>query len=162
MRTVVSSKELANNGIGVEDSLSIGGSPSRSLFAFWAVVFGLHSCCYCLAQINPPSPTFSTSDILNAASGLPDSYSPYGLISIHGSNLSLQTVSIDFDNRTEVPVVIANGGTRVWIRNMPVGLLYVLPDQVVCLLPADLAIGAASIFVTVASLVSRASQILLR
>lgn len=107
------------------------------------------------AQVNPPLPTFSADSILNSASGLPDSYSPYGLITIHGSNLALGTSSVNFENAGSLPVALASGSTRVLIRNRQAGLLYVAPDQIVALPPPDLPVGAGQIVVLVSSLASR-------
>lgn len=115
-----------------------------------------------LAQLNPPSPTFTADSILNAASGLPDSYSPYSLLTIHGANLALNTTSLNFDGLREVPVALTQGGTRVLIRSRTAGMLYAAPDQIVALVPPDLPLGPAQIVVMVAAMASRPVTITVR
>lgn len=103
-----------------------------------AMVAFFATACHSYAQTRDPAPpTYSAATILNAASGVPDSYAPYGLISIHGENLSSITASIDFENAQEVPVIYGSSGTRVWFRNQPLGLLYVSPTEIVALMPPD-------------------------
>jgi uncharacterized protein (TIGR03437 family) len=103
-----------------------------AMVAFFATV------CQSYAQTRDPAPpTYSAATILNAASGVPDSYAPYSLISIHGENLSSITASIDFEAAQEVPVIYGSSGTRVWFRNQPLGLLYVSATEIVALFPPD-------------------------
>lgn len=112
-----------------------------------------------MAQLNPPAPVFTADTILNAATGHSDSFSPYSLLTIHGSNLALNTTSLSFDELREVPIALTQVGTRVLIRGRTAGMLYAAPDQVVALIPADLPLGPAQVLVTVAAMVSRPAMI---
>jgi uncharacterized protein (TIGR03437 family) len=137
-------------------SISMRLAPLAMMVALSAAV------CHSYAQTRDPAPpSYSATTILNAASGLPDAYSPYGLISIHGENLSSITASVDFENAQEVPVIYDSSGTRVWFRNQPLGLLYVSPTEIVALFPPDVfpstgllqvtskAIAGPGVFITV-------------
>ena len=104
--------------------------------------------CFGLAQ-GREAPSYSAATILNSASGLPDSYAPNALLAIHGSGLANRTFWVDLENAKELPTVVPNAGTRVYIRNQLAGLVYVSPEQLLVVVPPGIAFGAANLQILV-------------
>lgn len=111
---------------------------------------------------DPPAPAYASDTIVNAASGVPDSYSPYGLLTIHGRDLALASAAVNFPETTTLPIALANTGTRVYVHNRPIGLLTVSPEEIVALLPPDLPVGVSNIQILVAALAGPAIPIVVR
>ncbi|BDC52178.1 hypothetical protein F183_A44930 [Bryobacterales bacterium F-183] len=111
---------------------------------------------------DPPAPSYSADTIVNAASGVPDSYCPYGLLTIHGKDLALTSNAVDFPNVNTLPVALANTGTRVLVHNRPIGLLTVSPQEIVALLPPDLPVGVSTLQILVNALAGPAIPIVVR
>lgn len=111
---------------------------------------------------DPPAPYYASDTIVNAASGVPDSYCPYGLLTIHGRDLALASAAVDFPELTTLPVALANTGTRVLVHNRPIGLLTVTPEEIVALLPPDLPVGVSNIQILVAAMAGPAIPIVVR
>lgn len=89
----------------------------------------------------PVPPNYSAETILNAASAQPDQFAPYAQIAIHGSNLGFQSVAVDLSDVSAIPVTLGSATTRGWIRNFPLGMISVSPEEVVALIPPDLLPG---------------------
>jgi uncharacterized protein (TIGR03437 family) len=90
-------------------------------------------------------PPYYTSDsITNAADYRPDYFAPNTLVTIYGKNLSYSTVAATRAGNTgTLPLIL--GEVRVAIAGTRAHLLYVSPEQINLLLPADLSKGLAEI-----------------
>lgn len=91
--------------------------------------------------INPVLPYTNTSAIMNAASGT-QSIAPGSLISIFGSNLSLQT---NVANTMPLPPVL--GGTSIAINGLTAPLLYASPTQINAQVPWEIEPGTVPMII---------------
>ncbi len=70
---------------------------------------------------------------------------PDSLVSIFGTRLSTRVVQAQLDARGQLPMEL--DGTTVEINGRPAPLIFVSPDQINCVVPADTDVGAASVVV---------------
>ena len=97
-----------------------------------------------------PVPVISSGGILNGASFLGGPYAPALIVSLFGSNLATAT-----EQATSVPLPASLAGTTVTVKDTtgtehPGLLFFVSPTQINLLIPAQTAIGPATLIVTTA------------
>lgn len=105
-------------------------------------------------QLVRDPPSYTADSIVNAASGDSASLSPYGLIIIKGANLAWAPYAMQPADIIAgfVPTALPNTGVKVWVSNVPAGLIAVAPDRLTVLIPAGLLSGPATLKVALDSL----------
>ncbi|MBC7928394.1 MAG: hypothetical protein H7039_22355, partial [Bryobacteraceae bacterium] len=100
-----------------------------------------------------PAPLYVESSIVNAASPKTGSLAPNTLATIFGQFLSRSTRAVSADDiRSGVlPTVLPGTGVRVLVGGLPAPLLYVSPNQINFVVPANLLAGATDIRVGIDS-----------
>lgn len=111
---------------------------------------------------DPPAPSYAADTIVNAASGVPDAYCPYSLLTIHGRDLALASAAVNIPEATSLPVALGGTGTKVLVHNRAVGLVSVTPEEIVALLPPDLPPGVSNIQILVGAMAGPAIPIVVR
>ena len=91
-------------------------------------------------QIENPTPV----TVVSAASFQPN-VAPDSLVSIFGTQLASRDESAVLDEQGQLPTELA--GTRVEINGKAASLVFVSPEQINCVIPADTVIGTADVLV---------------
>ncbi len=90
-----------------------------------------------------PRPQFGVATIFNAATQQPARVAPGSIATIRGSALAFKTEAAD---STDLPFELA--GTTVKLNSQAARILYVSPEEVVCVVPDGLADGPTEFVVT--------------
>jgi len=86
------------------------------------------------------APAYTTTSIVNAATGANGELGPNTLITIHGAGLAYTTRALRTDDIRDgvLPTQLSGTGVRVLLSGIPIHILYVSPTQINCLVPSNL------------------------
>ena len=95
------------------------------------------------ASLVAAGPAYTVSSLLNAASNAAGPFSPNTIVSLYGTGLSYETVSLGGADGSYLPERLQGAGTYVLVNSQPAGLFYVSPTQVNFLLSSGALPGPA-------------------
>ena len=93
------------------------------------------------------APTYTAAGIVNAATGLPGSFSPNVIASIYGTNLAWTTHALTGADLVNGALPTSLAGVTVYVNNRVSGLFFVSPGQINFLVPYWAGVTSAPIFV---------------
>ena len=106
----------------------------------------------CAARAQTPTlsvtaPSYTAAGIVNAATGLPGSFSPNVIASIYGTNLAWSTHAITAADLVNGALPTSLAGVSVFVNNQVSGLFFVSPGQINFLVPYTAGTTDAPVFV---------------
>jgi uncharacterized protein (TIGR03437 family) len=93
------------------------------------------------------APSYSAAGIVNAATQVAGTLAPNTIATIYGTNLSWTTHAVDFGDLRGGTLPIALEGVSVNVNGILGSLFFVSPGQINFLIPYDLAVTSATVYV---------------
>lgn len=89
------------------------------------------------------TPTYTTASIVNAATNVPGPLAPLALVSLYGKDLAFVTRGLTGDDIRNglLPTTLIGTGVTVLIDNVAIPVLFVSPNQINFLIPANIRTG---------------------